>query len=305
MIVTPDATVIGGTSMSGISVPGSNFMGQSAKPSKQPLTIDLLSETLHPRLKFEGSPHYYWNKSGILEMSATDGWPLEYRGGNPIGRHAPEPAATNLQLFCRGLTASEYLVVSADMELLTDATGAPDAGPVGLIPLGCDSYLISQDIDNVTHVPKARYRLSADWQRLVFAVSTTKRSRIRLRYGQSYSGSTPAIWMTQGADYSNWLLAGDYAMSWFVRAGDGVTFPAGFAQIETGSVATSPIVTESGTAMRTAQTVTIDTTGYRTVLIRYSGSYGESFPATGNETTLHVSQPADWGTRYIQSIVLS
>jgi len=52
MIVTPDATVIGGSSQPGISIPGTTFMGQSAKPAKQPLTIDLLSETLHPRLKF-------------------------------------------------------------------------------------------------------------------------------------------------------------------------------------------------------------------------------------------------------------
>jgi len=305
MIVTPDATVIGGTSMSGISVSGSTFMGQLANPSRPPITIDLLSETLHPRLKFNGSAHYYWNKSGTLEMSTIDEWPLEYRGGNPIGRHAPEPAAANLQTFCRGLTASEFLMVSDDINLITDATGAPDGGPIGLIPVGCDSYLISQDIDNVTHIPKTRYRLSADWQRLVFAVSTTKRSRIRLRYGQNYSASTPAIWMTQGADYAKWLVAGDYAMSWFVRAGDGVTFPAGFAQVETGSVATSPIVTESGTASRTAQTVTIDTTDYRTVTVRYSGSYGESFPATGNSTIFQVQQPADWGTRYIQAIVLS
>jgi len=306
MLKFPGTIEINSNPHDGVWIPGAIEFGDSFATPMPPLTLNLLSESLHPRITYTGPTHLYWSKSGTLALSAVNEWPLEYQNGKAIGRHAPEPAATNLQPYSRAATLSDYLVKSDDLDLLDDTTGAPDGGVIGRIPVACDAYLISQDVDNVTHVPKTRYALTGSWQRLVYPVTTTKRSRIRIRHGQSYDTATPAIWMTQGSDYAQWLVAGDYVMSWFVKAGDDVTFPAGFAQIESGSVSTSPIVNDTAAeTTRSAATVLINTKGYKNMAVIYSGSYGEVFQISSNITQLQVVVPVDWGTRYIQRIVLS
>jgi len=306
MLRFPGAIGIGLNSHDGVWIPGAIEFGDSSHTPLPTLILNLMSETLDPRITYTGPAHLYWSKSATLALSAPNEWPLEYQNGKAIGRHAPEPAATNLQPFSRAATLSDYLVKSDDLNLLEDINGAPDGGVIGRIPAACDAYLISQDVDNVTHVPKTRYALTDSWQRLVYPVTTTKRSRIRIRHGQSYDTATPAIWMTQGSDYAHWLVAGDYVMSWFVKAGDDVTFPAGFAQIESGSVSTSPIVNDTAAeTTRSAATVLINTKGYKNMAVIYSGSYGEVFQISSNITQLQVVVPVDWGTRYIQRIVLS
>lgn len=267
------------------------------------LAIDLTAERLSPRITYQGPSHFYYD-GDQLRVSPADVWPLEVRNGVALGRHEPEPSATNLQVYSRGLAASEFLVVSDDINLIIDKTGAPDGGPVALIPVGCDSYLISQDVDSVTHVPKTRYQITDEWQRLTFAVTTTKRSRVRLRYGQSYSGSTPAIWMTQGADYAKWLVAGDYAVSWFVRAGDGATFAAGLAQIETGSLATSPVINEAGeTNTRAESSVSVNVRGYASISLMFSNGSVDHYDTTGDAFSIPFAK-LGWGQRYVSGIIL-
>ncbi|WP_312059564.1 hypothetical protein [Pantoea septica] len=276
-----------------------------ADDAGEPLLIDLTADALDPRVTFTGPAHFYYTKSGALALCAENEWPLEYQNGQVVGRHAPEPAATNLQPYSRATTISDYLVKSDDLELIVDATGAPDGGAIGKIPIVCESYLVSQDVESAVLVPQTRYALTSGWQRLTYAVTVTRRSRVRLRYGQ-HGVSTPSIWLTQNPDYGKWLPAGDYAISWFVKAGDGSTFPAGFAQIESGSICTSPVVNETAaTASRAASTVTIDTKGFRMITVRYTGNYVESFGALGNVSTLRVAQRTHWGTRYIRQILLS
>ena len=270
-----------------------------------PLLIDLTAEVLDPRISYKGPAHFYLANSGALALCAENEWPLEYQNGQAVGRHAPEPAVTNLQPYSRAVTVSDYLVKSADLKFLVDSTGAPDGGAIGRIPAACESYLVSQDVESAVLVPQTRYALKSVWQRISHAVTVTKRSRIRLRYGQ-HEATSPAIWLTQNPNYGQWLPAGNYAVSWFVKAGDGATFPAGFAQIESGSICTSPVVNETAaTSSRAAATVTIDTNGFRMITVRYTSNYVESFGALGNVSTLRVAQRAHWGTRYIRQILLS
>ncbi|KAA5931668.1 MULTISPECIES: hypothetical protein [Pantoea] len=304
-LIFSDSHYIGASTIAGGGVLPSNAQQLTPDDSAKTLTISLQANEIDPRLTYTGPAHFYRTESGHLALSAANEWPLEYVNGIAAERHEPEPAATNLQAYSRGATVSEYLVKSDDFDLVIDTTGAPDGGAIGRIPVACNSYIISQDVDSVEHVHRTQYgALPDNWQRKTFAITATKRSRLRLRYGQSYSQSTPSIWQTQNADYGQWPAAGDYAISWFVKSGDGGTFPAGFAQLETGALCTSPIVNETTEKnSRAASAVTVNTDGYVSMRIAFSNGDSETHDITGDTFNLPLATE-HWGLRYITTIEL-
>jgi len=303
-IILPKSHYIGTSAIAGGGILLSDATAISAAAPAAPVVINMLASELDPRIKYTGPAHFYRTESGQLALSAENEWPVEYLDGEAVGRHEPEPAATNLQPYSRADTISDYLVKSDDLELIVDATGAPDGGAIGRIPIICESYLVSQDVDSITLVSQKPYALTDSWQRLAYAVTVTRRSRVRIRYGQ-HSVSTPSIWITQNPDYGQWLAAGDYAISWFAKAGDGVTFPAGFAQIEAGAVCTSPIVNDTaGKNSRAAAAASVDTTGFTSLRLIFSNGDEENYETAGNEFTLSPAAQ-HWGTRYIKTIELT
>lgn len=287
-LIFSDSHYIGASAITGGGVLPSNAQQLMPDDSAKTLTISLLASVLDPRLTYTGPAHFYRTEYGQLALSAANEWPLEYVNGVAAGRHEPEPATTNLQAYSRGATVSDYLVKSDDFELVIDTTGAPDGGAIGRIPVACNSYIISQDIDSVEHVHRTQYdALTDNWQRMTFAITATKKSRLRLRYGQSYSQSTPSIWQTQNSAYGQWPDAGNYEISWFVKSGDGVTSPAGFAQLETGALCTSPIVNETTEKnSRAASAVAVNTAGYTSMRIAFSNGDSETHDIAGETFNL-------------------
>ncbi|WP_158785155.1 hypothetical protein [Pantoea sp. BAV 3049] len=296
-LINPPGIYVGAES-TGLILPGTiDFTDQA--PASLLATIDLTAEALDPLVTFTGPAHWFWNKSGLLELTTAQTWPLEYRDGVATGRHEPEPQATNLQPQSRASVLGNYVKTSGLDEFLIDDAGAPDGGAIGLVPVECDVYAMSQDNGGAYLFPQTKYARSTAWQRIEFTVISTASSRLRVWIGRNSATGAPAVFLTQTA----YAAAAGYAISFFTREGDGATFPAGFVQIEKGDFCTSPIVTGDATATRTASSAIVNTTGARFITVSYSNGDQDTYSTPGSSYTLPVSQ-RNWGARYIQLIEL-
>ncbi len=83
--------------MNGIFIPGAVVLGRTGNSGSADLSdIDLTSEKLDPRLKYQCASHHAFHAAdGTIQFAEPNAWPLEYRDGMPVGRHEPEPQATN------------------------------------------------------------------------------------------------------------------------------------------------------------------------------------------------------------------
>lgn len=292
---------IGGFSKKGIWSADKEQIGAGDKA--QPVLIDLTDELLDPRISYSGPAHFYWNKTGSLALCAENEWPLEYQNGQPAGRHAPEPAAINLipgtkfeDIGFAGVprdwiyagTAAQ-IIQNADIGL--NAVQTSTASTLAAVYSEASSAFIALPEDGGS---------PAAWTRITRKFTVTDADAGLLRWYISRASSTDYLY-GRSAD----VPAGNYIASVLRRVTtDGVL--SAFAQLESGGIATSPIMCPAGaTATRIAATVTINTKGYRMIYVRYTGNYGESFPARGNVSELRVAQRAHWGTRYIRQISLS
>ena len=95
----PGVTELGASSdsfPSGIVIPGANVMTLPPGEWVDLSDIDLTSSALDYRVSFScASNHAYYSADGTIQFAAPDVWPLEYRNGVAVGRHEPEPQATN------------------------------------------------------------------------------------------------------------------------------------------------------------------------------------------------------------------
>lgn len=306
MIETPYSLVIGAGSRPGISTGNEIYVGIRAGGAVQPAKpkpIDLTAETLDRRITYTGPGHFYYAESGLLAMSQDNVWPLEYANGAPVGRHEPEPAATNLQPGNRVLALSDFVKASGVTEITVDETGAPDGGAIGRIPVDASSYMVSQDVGGAQIVPLADYDLTDAWQRLAFPATVTSSSHVRLWLGRNThdANGNPSVWLTQNTN----LSPGDYVFSWFAKASDdGVTFPAGLGQIERVNYphATSPIVTDTASASRAASSVTVAKDGNATgIRIHFSDGSTQALTFTVDSISIPLAGK-NWGERYITRI---
>ena len=94
MITIPNTPMIGGKRR-GIWTPGAVTIGR-VKAGSQNVVIDLTTTQLDSRLTYTGPAHSYLGSDEKLSTSAENEWPIEYVNGVAVGRHEPEPAATNL-----------------------------------------------------------------------------------------------------------------------------------------------------------------------------------------------------------------
>ncbi|WP_199257204.1 hypothetical protein, partial [Pantoea sp. BAV 3049] len=130
-----------------------------------------------------------------------------------LGRHEPEPAATNLQPQSRATVLGDYIKTSGIDSLQVSQDGGPDGGAIALAPIECDVYAFSQDIGGAYLYPPTAYSLTPGWQRIVFTVTSTARSALRLWFGRNSVNGAPAFWGTQGQ-----MAAGTYTASFYVRS---------------------------------------------------------------------------------------
>lgn len=262
------------------------------------LTIDLKAATLSSRISYDGPAHFYWARNGLIAQSDENRWPLEYRNGVAVGRHEPEPEATNLQGQSRATVLGDFVKESEDFTLIV-ANNGPDGGPIANIPVEASSYAFSQDIDGPYLLPETLHELTDHWKRTTFRVRSLKYSRLRLWLGRNKEMSRPSFWFTT----NYYISAQQLAVSFFAKKGDGKTFPVGFGQIEAGTVSTSPIVTDDQQRTRRASSVTVDVRGYGQIEIAYSDGTSTTAKTAGDYFTIPTATH-DWGTRYITTIKL-
>ncbi|WP_158780611.1 hypothetical protein [Pantoea sp. BAV 3049] len=216
-----------------------------------------------------------------------------------LGRHEPEPAATNLQPQSRATMLGDYIKTSGIDSLQVSQNGGPDGGAIALAPIECDVYAFSQDIGGAYLYPPTAYNLTPGWQRIVFTVTSTARSALRLWLGRNSVTGTPAFWGTQG-----YLNAGTYTASFYVRSNDDSTFRVGFAQIEAGELATSPIVTTDAQASLPAASAVVDTQVASSMTVHYNNGESDTYATPDDTFTIPPAQ-RNWGVRYMRRIEFS
>lgn len=263
--------------------------------------IDLTAADLDQRVTYTGPAHYYWAQNGKLTLSAANEWPREWIDGTLRGRHEPEPAITNWQVLNRADVQSTNVVGD---QLTRDATGAPDGGAIGRMPVAADSYTVTQDINNVTLVPLTAYNLTAGkWSRIANPGTNTASGKIRLWLGRNAANGQPALYLTQGGN----LAVRDWVFSWFAKGSeDGQTFATGFGQIERENYpfATSPVINETTAyTSRAASAVTVaKQQGATGIVVYYTDGTNKAY-SFGAATSVTLSMAgAHWSARYISRI---
>lgn len=263
----------------------------------QSVVINLRAEVLDPRVTYAGPVHIYWSEENRLDMSPENLWPLEYRDGVAVGRHEPEPAATNFQ----------------GASLLATVDGADYVGTVGMIvgdmsgPTGFPIVTFNNNWDKAAIYSNAE----ASW--LVPEYPEASESTFIRRLIPFVSRAD-----SQLRTYIARLNAGNYcyALSQPVPAGSGVAsffncrdtdqrIGVSLIQVESGVLATSPIITGTGVSEnRAAASVSIDTSGgFSALRVHFSAGEAEQHAVTGNSFLLPVAS-RHWGERYITQLEL-
>lgn len=287
--------------------------------------INLTETSLDNRVAFQraGAASYIGQDGKIYQASANQ-WPLEYLGG--VGRTEPEPAATNLLTYSNTMTNAVWTMSSATRTgNQISPSGGTDA--IKLVPSTANANHIISQVITAGVIGNTSYVLS-------FFVKAAGYNRVRLRAADSVAyrgevvvnladgtitaGNTTAL-LTPLADgwfrvSSTFLIANgatNLSISAWVYddsgaatfAGDGVKgILITGAQIEKGSVLTSPILTGATTVTRPAASAVIAANGASSIKVTYST--GETTTLTFGSASSVVLPAASepWGTRYITKI---
>lgn len=300
MIISPDAETVGNVAGNAfISRAGLVTIGSGYDLSD----IDLTSETLDDRVRFAcDSARLYWAADGTLKTAAANVWPLEYDAstGKAVGRTPPEPQATNLQLECRGNNAvnpgySGNFFCDVGTTLLTD-TG-PDGGDIGAVD---NAYFYLYAEYNAT---TAAWLVAASgsapgeaWERITMPFTLTAAANVRT-YNARASSSSYVYGLTASA-----VPAGNAVASFFRRMEDGTRILSGLVQVETGSYATSPIITGTSAVTRAEAFAYVLTQNAKGMTVTYSDGTTESFTFRGEYQYPLPNPSAHWGARYITGI---
>lgn len=275
--------------------------------------IDLTSVTLDPRVTYTGPAHSYMSSDGKVLQSTVNIWPLEYRNGTPVGRHEPEPEATNLY-------------GSITLENMTSSTGADgfteyrESGS-GTVFHRTQFRPSGTATGNITYSLMLRHRGRANLAfRAGFAGNTFQNIAINNRQlGYIGSGYISASTKVISADTFIFRAAFPYfgANNGLLTALTSVTddsvptgaadtsvgFSAAYPQIETGVLATSPIIfSATGTqGKRATSSVTVQTQGAKSLTLHFSDNTSEVHAVTNTIFNLPAASK-NWAERYLTRI---
>lgn len=303
MISQSSAFLVGASPGAGISIPDAIIFGGSGDtPTPTPTPnfnpIDLLSPVLDPRVTYVcSSEHFYHAQHGLLQLAAPNEWPLEYRDGVPVGRHEPEPAATNLQIRMRGATAvppphDVAWVRSADTDLGIGI--GPDGGPIGQLTSDYNKVALYNASTGAWIITEYAVQDADSYRQTVWNLSVTAPTHVRT-YVARISGQYYVY------AYSEEIPPGPAVVSFFRRTQGAVT-NAGFVQVETGSIATSPIITGEEPVTRAAAQVLLKTQGARLIRLTYSDQSTQEITVAGQAEIELPTSAHHWGVRYMQKI---
>lgn len=312
--------------MTGLFIPGSIIIGGQnggAGGCADLSDIDLTAVHLDPRVRYQcASRHAFYAETGAVQYAEPDVWPLEYRDVAIVGRHEPEPQATNLPKWSAQLNKWQNMhtttTVDGDDYVIT-ATGAStswariqqlvalNAGTytfMAIVKPGTVDYLVN--VIETSDYTKAMLRIWCNLGTLETLVKTVYGSITATctaeRYGEYVRVKTTVT--ISDTDVHNVYFGPCNAFnSGAVKAGDSIR--ARFVQLESGKNLTSPIITESAAVTRAAAFATIKNPGGMATSVRVSYSDGTTAdircPADGADISLPQSEN-DWGTRYITGI---
>lgn len=295
MITIPNAPIIGGEHR-GIWTPGAVTIG-SAKAKSQDVVIDLTASQLDSRLTYTGPAHSYMGSDGKLHTSAVNEWPVEYVNGTAVGRHEPEPAATNYvpgveySKISRGGTTDDWNYGSA----ATPVIAPSDFGPAAATTTTTGTLTAVYSEGSSTFIAAAQDGGSpATWKRITRQFPNASSALLR--------------WYVSRVDSNDYLLArcssvpaGQFTASVYRKVTASGLLSAA-AQLESGSLATSPVISAAGVqGKRAASSVTLKTTGFSSILLHFNDGTSTTHPATGDTFTLPTATK-NWAERYIQRI---
>lgn len=296
MITALSAPVIGANSFSGIWTPEAVTIGRS-KAASPSVVIDLTASQLDSRLVYTGPAHSYMGADGKLRSSVANQWPLEYVNGVVSGRHEPEPAATN---YVPGVEYGKISRGNVADDWNYGSTATPVIAPSDFGPAAATT--------TATGVLTAVYSegTSGFIAPTLDGGSPSQWSRITRKF--TNAGSATLRWYVSRVDSNDYLFArcnnvpaGQFVASVYRRVtANGLLSAA--AQLEPGSIATSPIISAAGVqGKRAASSVAVQTAGFASLLIHFSDGTTKTHQITGDTFTLPVATK-NWGERYIQRI---
>ncbi|AUY25503.1 hypothetical protein [Mixta calida] len=311
MITTPNAPVIGANLFNGIWTPEVITVGR-VKAAQQNVVIDLTASQLDSRLAYSGPTHSYMGADGKLLASAENEWPLEYVNGVAVGRHEPEPAATNL----------------FGSIMLENMTSLP----------GSDGFTEYRESGSGSVFHRTQFRTSGALSgNITYSLMLMHRGRNNLAFRAGFLGNTfqniginnrQVGYVGSGYVSASTTIVSDETFIFraafpYFGANNGlltsptsvtddsvptgitdtaVGFSAAYPQIEAGTLATSPIISAAGVqGKRAASSVSVQTTGFSSLLLHFSDGTTTTHQITGDTFTLPTSTK-NWGERYIQRI---
>ena len=314
MPISPQTLIVAGTSVTTGFIPPQrvevtgDVKGSSTVTPQPPQirAINLLSPTLDSRVSYHGPAHTYINQNGNLITSAENEWPLEYQNGVAIGRHEPEPAATNFQRDSAFTSISETQDGQNTVWVTSQSAGvtvnAGDDGSFFAISVEKPGWVntgVFSEGTNAFIAPDQASSISSDWS--VATRTFSNPSVAQVRWYISRLNATNYVYGRSPA-----LAVGSYIASvWRINTTDNQQARA--AQIELGTVSTSPIFNDATSQNnRTESTVIVTNPGGATgITIIYTDGTTRSMSfGTAQSVNIPLATQA-WGSRYISQITYS
>lgn len=299
MITSPDAQTVG-------NIAGNAFVASAGWVTIGSGTdlsdIDLTAATLDARVRFAcDSARLYWAADGTLQTAAADVWPLEYDAstGKAVGRTPPEPQATNWQLECRASNVAKTGGVGnffSDTGTTVLTGTGPDGGDIGEVSSTAFYLYAEYNATAAAWLVSATGSVpGAAWERIELPFTLTAAANVRTYNARA--GSTSYVYgLTASA-----IPAGNAVASFFRRL-DGSSILTGLVQVETGSYATSPVITDTSAVTRAQAFAYVLTQNARGMIVTYSDGTSESFTFSGEYQYPLPNPSAHWGARYITKI---
>lgn len=288
--------ILGAPPAKGISLSG-GLISLGRPDVIKPKPIDLTSPVLDSRVSYTGPVHSYMGSDGKLATSELNQWPLEYLNGVAVGRHEPEAAATNYvpgveySKISRGGTTDDWNYGSA----ATPVIAPSDFGPAAATTTTTGTLTTVYSEATGTFIAAAEDGgAPVAWKRVIRRFTNASTALLR--------------WYVSRVDSNDYLLArcggvpaGQYTASVYRRVTSGGLLSAA-AQLESGSLATSPIISAAGVqGKRAAASVIVQTEGHATLILHFSDGASVKHSTTGNTFTLPLASK-NWGERYITRI---
>ncbi|WP_276851023.1 phage head spike fiber domain-containing protein [Enterobacter oligotrophicus] len=290
--------------------------------------IDLMSRAPDRRVKFSGaSQRAFRSANGTIQYAAPDEWPLEYRNGIPVGRHEPEMQSTNYLWHSANFSAwpAANSIVSATTEQWFDSSNAQfviasatttytrvyqtpslaagDCVFSIIVKSGTTPYLHAT-LENSTRDHSTHFYadLATRTGGIISAVGSLPVTVTVSDFGGGWFSVIAKAVLPLTASYYAYFGAANAANT--VKATQGDSIIVALAQIEQGSLITSPVITTDASVTRAASFATVSNPGMAAsgIQIWYTDGAVTELDFNGAASVDIPTATQDWGTRYIERI---